>query len=180
MFVFFQALDFRLPSYKEENVYMPPDMTQKGMVLYTVSYIGIDRRHIPKFQENKHITKATRLHYSKLIKPESLAGYEEEEAEGDPVLASEVEPLILNPYNFPLMAESLKDLPPAFVLTMGIDTIRDDGLLYAQRLRDAGVDLQHYHDDLCWHGVFVVVTGDTGFLCGVRLLDAVIKYINER
>jgi acetyl esterase len=46
-----------------------------------------------------------------------------------------------DPYATPLSAESLAELPPAFVLLGGSDLLRDEGRAYAHRLDDAGVDL---------------------------------------
>ncbi len=46
-----------------------------------------------------------------------------------------------SPYASPVLAPDLSDLPPAVVLTGQRDVLRADGLRYAERLREAGVDV---------------------------------------
>ncbi|MBW8268003.1 alpha/beta hydrolase [Caldovatus aquaticus] len=45
----------------------------------------------------------------------------------------------------PLRAPSLAGLPPAFVLTAGIDPLCDEGLAYVRRLDEDGVRVAHLH-----------------------------------
>ena len=52
------------------------------------------------------------------------------------------------PFAAPLQAESLADLPPAIVVLGGCDPLRDEGRLYAGRLREEGVDV----DEVCFDG----------------------------
>jgi acetyl esterase len=52
----------------------------------------------------------------------------------------------------PLMATSHADLPAALVLTAGFDPLRDEGLLYADALSQAGVATQYVCFERQIHG----------------------------
>ena len=57
-----------------------------------------------------------------------------------------------NPLAFPLAARDLTDLPPAFVMTNGFDPLRDEGIAYADRLREADVAVEHTNYESMIHG----------------------------
>jgi acetyl esterase len=57
----------------------------------------------------------------------------------------------------PLKADDISRSPDTYMLTLGYDPLRDDGMAYAQRLKVAEVNIHHEHYDDCMHG-FVSVT----------------------
>jgi acetyl esterase len=68
----------------------------------------------------------------------------------------------------PLRAPSLAGLPPALIVTAGFDLLRDDGEMYAGRLRDAGVTV----DYVCYGGMI------HGFAGMGRLIDTAQRVVS--
>ena len=60
-------------------------------------------------------------------------------------------------YAAPIKAESLAGLPAAYVETAEFDCLRDDGVLYAQRLRQSGVPAELNNTEGTMHGFDIVL-----------------------
>jgi len=56
----------------------------------------------------------------------------------------------------PARAATLANLPPAYVLTAGVDPLRDEGDEYAARLKEAGVPVTYRHFPGQFHGFFTM------------------------
>jgi acetyl esterase len=46
----------------------------------------------------------------------------------------------------------LKKLPPAYVLTCGLDPLRDEGKLYADKMSSNAVPVEYWHEKMMPHG----------------------------
>jgi acetyl esterase len=57
-----------------------------------------------------------------------------------------------HPYCSPLLASDHTGLPPAFIVTAGFDPLRDDGAMYADKLREAGVPVKLHNYEGMIHG----------------------------
>lgn len=67
---------------------------------------------------------------------------------------------LLEPYASPLRAQDFRGLPPTCVVTAAFDPFRDEGTEYAERLRDAAVEVTHLRCDGLVHGFASFVACD--------------------
>ena len=65
-----------------------------------------------------------------------------------------------SPYAAPARAKDLAGLPPAYVSTMEFDPLRDEGILYALRLMQAGVSVELHSYPGTFHGSGLIPTAE--------------------
>jgi acetyl esterase len=64
----------------------------------------------------------------------------------------------VSPYAAPARANDLAGLPPAYISTMEFDPLRDEGILYALRLLQAGVTVELHQYPGTFHGSALIPT----------------------
>jgi acetyl esterase len=82
-----------------------------------------------------------------------------------------------HPYISPVMADGLSGVAPALVLTAEFDILADEGEAYVDRLRDAGVAVEHEHFPDMVHGFFQW----SGVAAGARVaVNRVVHYLQAK
>ncbi|XP_071093503.1 neutral cholesterol ester hydrolase 1-like [Haliotis cracherodii] len=188
-----QLLDLQTPSYIENRMYIPGMLNDVSMLSYWLNYGNISYDHMGDILANKHTSPAIKkskyaericpkYYMKEHIRTESLKSPSKPTDFGNEKLFSTIERTVLDPYFAPLMADDAeyRDLPLTYVLTAGYDVLRDDGLMYAQRLKNAGVDVHLAHYKEGFHGMIFFFDGPIPFEVGKRALADLVAFLKKR
>ena len=174
-----QAIDFQTPSYHFSNT---PTLTRRQTVMFWLNYAQGHSRNAAVVLANNHTAPHVleQLHQSHLDWSRLPTEFNTKPVEsrcngcGDAELWAEIGNVFMNPYFAPLMADDLRGLPPAYIVTANNDVLRDDGAMYADRLRKAGNKVTYKHWLASFHDII--------FLSGLipeadESLDEIVRFL---
>ncbi|NXN86300.1 AAAD deacetylase, partial [Bombycilla garrulus] len=179
-----QALDLDLPSYRD-NAHKPV-LPRSLMVRFWSEYFTSDPALREAMASNSHVPAGSgallQLVDWRRWLPEEMrkAHAFRERSWGGAELARRY-PGFLDPRAAPLLASDarLSRLPRAYILTCEHDVLRDDGVMYAGRLRAAGVPVTHHHAEDGFHGAMTFLSWPIELALGHRLLNACLDWLRE-
>ncbi|KAM3592893.1 uncharacterized protein V6R79_001234 [Siganus canaliculatus] len=183
-----QALDFHTPSYQQNQAV--PILYRPVMARFWLQYLGADPSLEPLLLANNHssldqaaICGSTRskLDWTALLPAERRKHFRPVVKEtGSPGVMGKV-PELMDARAAPLLAEreALGRTPKAYVMTCEFDVLRDDGLMYARRLRDAGVAVTSDHYEDGFHGCMVFAFLPMMSSVGQRSMNNYIRWLDQ-
>lgn len=179
-----QFLELQLPAHLQNTVFIK----MVAMCAHAFAYLGLEEDLIPAVMANNHTTAATKAKYASVfdvsILPEKYQSseYRKPVHEGTPEVVRRVQDKVLDPFFSPLVApdELIRGLPSAYILTAGLDGLRDDGFFYAHRLRKQGVDVEHVDYPAGYHPFLMQIDGPFTNQLADRALDNIARYVQQK
>ncbi|KAK6760226.1 hypothetical protein RB195_021639 [Necator americanus] len=157
------VFSFQLPSYMAyyEKYNGTSLLNPRAMARWILLYLGLPahKRNVEKVTSNQHISKklCSTPEMQQLLGDSTPVSrrkmdLSEEPEKDDEALFRTFATKGTSPDVSPLFGIS-KDLPPAFVLTAEFDVLRDEGIQYARKLQEQGVQCDWKHYKTAFHGV---------------------------
>ncbi|XP_068566397.1 neutral cholesterol ester hydrolase 1-like [Cebidichthys violaceus] len=183
-----QALDFHTPSYQQNQAV--PILYRPVMARFWLQYLGADASLEPLLLANNHSSldqraigagARSKLDWTALLPAERRKHFRPVVREtGSPRVMGAV-PELMDARAAPLLAEQsvLGGTPKAYVMTCEFDVLRDDGLMYVRRLRDAGVAVTSDHYEDGFHGCMVFAFPPMMSSVGWRSMNNYIHWLDQ-
>lgn len=88
---------------------------------------------------------------------------------------------LFEPHFSPLFADDdyLRTLPKTYMVILEWDTLKDEGLLFAGRLKQAGVQVETAFYENAFHGIINFIQPSVGFNVGRKITDDLIVYLSQ-
>lgn len=173
-----QALDFNTPSYVQNQ--HVPILLREFMVKFWLQYLNADLSQGSQWMANNHSTLdfsdftpelRARVDWTVLLAEKYKKTYEPVVVDKSSKAGKEV-PGLLDVRASPLLAtpEALAKCPRTYIATCEFDVLRDDGLMYARRLQDAGITVTSVLYEDGFHGCFSYTSWPFDFDVGKRMV----------
>ena len=185
-----QGIDLNTPSYQKyaydfgESGILPLSLMASFLSLHIMGKAEPDV--MQNLYKNNHTSsefKSTSIEYSFVDHskiPEEFRDPKYYKTRNDPLtghdaLWARVSSNLLDPRSAPLMRRDLSGLPPAYIITCGFDSLRDDGIFYKIRLEEAGVPVTWVHYEEGFHGILTL----DGYKLADQMFDEITAYIKK-
>ncbi|XP_077981908.1 neutral cholesterol ester hydrolase 1-like [Glandiceps talaboti] len=184
-----QAIDFTLPSYMSNEQATTGILAGREQCAWFFSNYAMGNDSMTQVlldgRAYNRVKSSEKVHILDHMDHENVPSMFQKTEHKPPPRKNETEDVpyklfrvITSPSFAPLMAEDheLATVPPAYILTAGFDMLRDDGILYMQRLEENNVTVKwdHFHDG--FHGMFMFGGGPITFEIGRHARKSFIEY----
>jgi len=186
-----QFFTFNTTSVIENQHYLSKSTNNVFQVVFWTNYLKCDRNYIMDIINSNHTSPALKMsaHAHKVdqnkwmdkahIHSEIGRDLTQQTHFGRTDMTKDFTDKMLDPYVSPLMADdtALQGLPRAYVMVAGYDLIRDDGIMYAARLRHAGVKVKFVNHRTSFHNALVFVEGPVALRVAKETAQSMVNFL---
>lgn len=166
-----QFATFRLNSFQENDFGL---LTKRGMVHFWLHYINEGIQFTNELESNEHLSKGV-IQSTGWPFLEKYQKFPQSHVKIDEKVVKNWAKKLFDPYLCPLLAHSLKGLPPTLLVVAEYDVLRDEAQAFADRLRSDGVELTILPVNT-FHGAYCFFQDSKA---GTEVADGIVKYLGK-
>ena len=190
-----QLLTVNTTSIIENKQYFTSTTNNLGQYAFWMNYINESYSHVPDMLDSRHtaedMKKSKFAHFvdqnkwmlRRYIRNEKFksGSLEQKNSFGRNDMPKSFIEKMTNPYIAPLMADEdmLIGLPRAYVMTCGYDIIRDDGIMFAERLKHANVPVILHNHATAYHFSIGYSGGPFSLTTGKQIVQGIVNFLRE-
>lgn len=189
-----QMSNWNTTSWIENRLYLNESINHRNSIFFVLNYLNVHPKYAKDFLANNHTSKLFKTSKyadqidqnvwmpKRYIRDSNLKENLEQRTDiGNEELYSQIKSKLTDPMVAPLMADDdmLEGLPYTYIMTCGYDIIRDDGIMFAERLRQIGqkVSLTHYYEG--YHNALLFPQGPLKLDVAVKIMGDIVKHLKD-
>lgn len=179
-----QFFDFTLPSYR---IYLPRNILgviNEENFLEVMSELSESKYQVTRdILFNNHTSSRDKKRLRPFVNAEKYLPISlpfDTNQEGNKELISHLH-FLISPKMSPLLVpnEELKKLPPIILFTTEFDILRDEGLIFAERLKEVNNTFYHHHFPTTFHGAHLLLYGPLKFDIAYEMVEHIARKLRE-
>ncbi|GFS27446.1 arylacetamide deacetylase [Elysia marginata] len=184
-----QMMNFATPSYQDfgKDFLIPGITSADKEITNWIRYAGLPPELLPQLANGTHISLDHYNFLSNYVDSEKKMPADLNVTQKKTIhnsvhnksLTNRLDELIFDSRFCPMFASDVRHLAQTYVITSQYDVLRDEGIMYAQRLKDSGVKVNLAHYWKGFHGFFLFAGGGWIQLEESRkAMDDLVKYLH--
>ena len=189
-----QLFSFNTTSITENKQYFTTTTNNLGQVVFWLNYLNESYSHVQEMLSNRHTSdeikkskfaqcvNQNKWMIRKHIRNETLkyASLTQKTNFGRSDMPKCFTDKLTNPYIAPLMADEdmLIGLPRSYVMTAGYDIIRDDGIMYSEKLKHSKVPVHIINHPTAFHISLVLSDGPFALNVGKQIVQDIVNFLH--
>lgn len=191
-----QILNWQTIGFLENVLYLNKSINSPDSMYFLTNYLNVPPSYAYQFLYNNHTSPAFKkskyYDYVDQVKwmPRKYVRTQElwdnlsnaKKDFGNEEIFKEIEGLLKEPLISPLIAddETLQELPFTYIMTCGYDFIRDDGIMFHERLKHLKVQTELAHYTEGFHNALMFPHGPLKMDVGVKIVADIVRILKNK
>lgn len=189
-----QFVNFNTTAFNENTMYLNRSIHDPNSLMFVINYLGLEPKYLSYLRYNNHTSPAFKQSLEneyadqtlwlprRYVRDEKLRENMEQPMDtGDEELFEKIKNVILDPLVSPLLAddELLENLPYTYVMVCGYDFVRDDGIMFYERLNQIEEEAHLAYYPEAFHNALFFPHGPLKLNVGVRIVNDIVKTLKN-